>query len=173
MKIARLALLAIACSVPLAAAAQWQWVDNQGRRVFSDQPPPPDIAPNKILRQPGGQRAAAVPAPAEASVAPTAAAAAAPNAAVPKPSGKDPVLEARRKQAEAVEAARKKEEEDKYAAQLAENCKKARENKAMLDSGVRVARTNDKGEREIMDDAMRAAESKRLQDIIGRDCAKT
>jgi hypothetical protein len=173
MKTARLALLAIACSVPLAAAAQWQWVDNQGRRVFSDQPPPPDVAPSKILMQPG-QRGPAVAAPtAAASVTPNTGGAAAPAAAVPKPSGKDPVLEARRKEAEAAEAARKKAEDDRYAAQVAENCKKARENKAMLDSGVRVARTNEKGEREIMEDAQRAVETKRLQDIIARDCTKT
>jgi hypothetical protein len=33
-----------------------------------------------------------------------------------------------------------------------------------------VATTNAKGEREIMDDAGRAAESQRLQGIIDRDC---
>jgi hypothetical protein len=30
---------------------------------------------------------------------------------------------------------------------------------------------NAKGEREIMDDAMRAAEGKRLDEVIARDCA--
>ena len=39
-----------------------------------------------------------------------------------------------------------------------------------LDSGVRIARTNEKGEREFMDDAARAAEAKRTQDIIASDC---
>jgi hypothetical protein len=33
-----------------------------------------------------------------------------------------------------------------------------------------MARTNDKGEREIMDDAARAAESKRLDTVIASDC---
>jgi hypothetical protein len=35
---------------------------------------------------------------------------------------------------------------------------------------VRVARMNDKGEREYMDDAARAAETKRLEGIIASDC---
>ena len=39
-----------------------------------------------------------------------------------------------------------------------------------MDSGVRIARMNDKGEREIMDDAARAVESKRLEGIVASDC---
>ena len=39
----RLTLAALACSVPLMAAAQWQWLDKDGRKVFSDQPPPPNL----------------------------------------------------------------------------------------------------------------------------------
>ncbi|HZY15413.1 MAG TPA: DUF4124 domain-containing protein, partial [Ramlibacter sp.] len=44
MNALRLILLVLACSVPLAAAAQWQWLDKDGRKVFSDRAPPPDIA---------------------------------------------------------------------------------------------------------------------------------
>ncbi len=39
-----------------------------------------------------------------------------------------------------------------------------------MDSGMRVARVNDKGEREILDDNARAAEQRRLQSIIDSDC---
>jgi len=39
-----------------------------------------------------------------------------------------------------------------------------------LDSGIRMARMNDKGEREILDDAARAAELERTQAIIQSDC---
>ena len=55
-------------------------------------------------------------------------------------------------------------------AMRADNCKRAKASKAMFDSGVRVARTNEKGEREIMDDAQRAAEVQRIQKIIASDC---
>ena len=37
---------------------------------------------------------------------------------------------------------------------------------------MRIAQLNAKGEREILDDAQRAAEVKRLQQVIARDCKK-
>jgi type IV secretory pathway VirB10-like protein len=166
MKAARIALLALACCLPLAASAQWQWLDNAGRKVFSDRPPPPDVPANRILKQPGVRStAAAAPAAPEAVAAAPAAA-----ASLPKPSGKDKVLEEKKKQAEAAEAEKKKAEEAKVAAARADNCARARSSKATFDSGVRVSRTNEKGEREILDDAQRAAEVKHLDTIIARDC---
>jgi hypothetical protein len=169
MKPVRIALLALVCSVPLAASAQWQWLDSQGRKVFSDKAPPPDVAPNRILKGPKGT-ATAVAVPEPTSTAAPAAAATAAN--LPKPSGKDKVLEDRKKQAEAAEAEKKKAQEAQVAAARAENCKRATSSKATFDSGVRVAITNAKGEREILDDAQRAAEVKHLDAIIARDCVK-
>ena len=52
----------------------------------------------------------------------------------------------------------------------AENCTRARQMKATYDSGQRIARTNAKGEREILDDAQRASEVKRIDGIIAADC---
>ena len=88
----------------------------------------------------------------------------------PATAGVDKALEEKKKQAEAAEAAKKKAEEQKLAQARAENCKRAREGKATLDSGVRMARTNDKGEREVLDDTQRAAELKRINGIIQSDC---
>jgi hypothetical protein len=165
MKAARLALLALACSLPLAASAQWQWLDNSGRKVFSDQPPPPDVAPNRILKTGRGAAATAMQQQAATAEAPAA-------AALPKPSGKDKELEAKKKEKEAAEQAKKKAAEEKVAAARAENCSRARNAKATFDSGLRVVRTNDKGEREFMDEGQRAAEVKHLNEIIARDCAR-
>ncbi len=162
MKSARTALLALACLVPLAASAQWQWIDKSGRKVFSDQAPPPDIAPEKILKRPG-PRGRSV----DAQPAPETAAAAVP---VPKVSGKDKVLDEKKKQMEAAEADKKKAQEEKVAAMRAENCTRARSAKATYDTGVRISRVNDKGEREILDDKQRAAELKHLEGVIARDC---
>jgi hypothetical protein len=39
-----------------------------------------------------------------------------------------------------------------------------------MDSGIRVARVNDQGERIIMDDEARASEQKRLASVIASDC---
>ena len=41
---------------------------------------------------------------------------------------------------------------------------------AARNSGIRVARLNAQGEREIMDDAARATEQQRLQSVIDSDC---
>ncbi|WP_157774172.1 DUF4124 domain-containing protein [Paracidovorax citrulli] len=41
MKLHRLLVLACACSWALGASAQWQWIDKDGRKVFSDRPPRP------------------------------------------------------------------------------------------------------------------------------------
>ena len=42
--------------------------------------------------------------------------------------------------------------------------------KATLDSGMRMARINDKGEREILDDQQRAAELQRTNQAIAENC---
>lgn len=167
MKAAVVALLSLACLAPLTASAEWQWLDNEGRRVFSDQPPPPDIAPNRVLKQ-GKGAVVAMPVPAPAPVAANAPVGVDPSL---RPSGKDKGLEEKRKQAEAAEAKKRKDEDARVTAQRSENCSRARTAKASIDSGQRLAVVNAKGEREIMDDAMRAAEGKRLDEVIARDCA--
>ena len=86
------------------------------------------------------------------------------------PGGVDKALEEKKKQAEQAEAARKQAEEAKLAAQKAENCKRAQDAKATLDSGMRIARLNANGEREVLDDQARAAEMKRVQDVIRSEC---
>jgi hypothetical protein len=164
MKLLRLTLLGLACTLPAVGFAQWQWIDGNGRKVFSDRSPPASIPPQNILRQPGvkgvpvaaAEAAAAEPAKVQASA--------------PKITGKDKQLEEKKKQAEAAEAEKKKAEEEQQAKARADSCERAKRAKAGLDSGARIARTNDKGEREVMDDAARAVESKRLDGIVASDC---
>jgi hypothetical protein len=175
-----LALLT-ACLLP-AAHAQWGWKDKDGRTVFSDQPPPAGIADKDVTRRPAGSRPPAIgnsgttssttsstAAGTETAAAATAAAPAAAGS-TPKVSGKDAELEKKKKDAEAQEAAKRKAEEQKVAEARKDNCERARRAKAGFDSGTRIATTNAKGEREIMDDASRAVESKRLEGIIASDC---
>ena len=82
----------------------------------------------------------------------------------------DPELEAKRKKAEADQAAKQKAEETKIASAKAENCDRAKAHMRTLDSGIRIARANEKGEREILDDKQRADETKRTRDVIAADC---
>ena len=170
----RTMILAMACSAfTIPALAQWQWLDKDGRKVFSDRPPPADIPQKNILKEPGTKAlnsAAGVAAgtPAPAAVAPVSAA----NASVPGLSGKDAELEARKKQAEALEKTKKQAEAEKLAKARQDNCERAEKGQATLKSGVRIALINDKGEREFMDDTARSLEIKRLQAITESDCAK-
>lgn len=165
-------ILALASSsFALTALAQWQWIDKDGRKVFSDRAPATDIPQKNILKQPAHSAAAQAASDAAATQS-QAASAPAGKVSAPKPSGKDAGLEAKKKQAEEQEAAKKKAEEETQAKARAESCERAQKGLATLQSGVRLSTTNAKGEREIMDDAARTVESKRIQGIIQSDCKK-
>lgn len=164
----RTLILAIAgASYSLGAWAQWQWIDKDGRKVFSDRSPPAEIQEKDILKRPGASNRLPVVPSSESVAAPPAAAG---KGSAPRLSGKDAQLEARKKQAEDAEAANKKAEEEKTAKARADNCERAKRGLASFESGVRISVTNARGEREIMDDAARAAETKRLQGIADSDC---
>lgn len=156
----------------LSATAQWQWIGKDGRKVFSDRPPTSDIQEKDILKQPGGKGRAAAPVVAPstegAETAAPVAAKANPNAL--KISGKDADLEAKKKKLEEEDASKKKAEEEKIAKARTDNCELAKKGLASFQSGVRISTVNAKGEREFMDDNARAAESKRLQSVVDRDC---
>ena len=166
---ARILLLVASALCCSAALAQWQWLDGAGRKVFSDTPPPASVPDNNILNRPGPPSAQPL---ANETSAPAATASTSTTAttAAPKLSGRDEQLEARKKQAEAEEQAKKKAEEEKVAKVRQDNCERAKRNKTTMDSGIRIATTNAKGEREIMDDKARAAENQRLNAIIQSDC---
>lgn len=175
-KLAAFAVVSFACLQP--AYSQWQWIDKDGKKVYSDRSPGAEIPTINILKQPGGKRvtqaassvadgpATAASAPASETVKPAAASSA------PKLSGKDTQLEAKKKQTEAEEATRKKDEEEKVAKARSENCERTKKAQLSLKSGVRIAVVNAKGERDFMDDAAKATEIKRLQSIADTDCAK-
>ena len=171
MKMHKLLLLAVACTWAMGAAAQWQWTDKDGRKVFSDRPPPPDIPEKSILKQPGGNRparAAAPAAPAASDAAPAVPKAAASAAGA----GKDKELEEKKAQAEAAEAAKKKAEDEKIAKAKAENCTRARAAKAAFDAGKPITQANAQGERIFLDGPARAAEAKRIDEIVASDCVR-
>ena len=155
-------LLALSTS----ALAQWQWVDGTGRKVFSDTAPPASIPDKNVLKKPGMGMAP----PAAAQPALAAAAPATTTPAAPQIPARDAELEAKKKQAEHADDARKQAELERVTKARAENCERARKAKITMDSGVRMATTNAKGEREIMDDKAKAAEAHRMDGIIRSDC---
>lgn len=151
-------LLGATLSLPVAAA--WKWRDKNGHTQYSDTPPPPSVAEQDILQRPRGSQRQAAP----AVPAPSAASGLAPAKAI------EPELEAKRRKQEAEQAAKVKAEEEKIAAARAENCTRAKSQLKALEDGMRIARTNEKGEREILDDTARAAETQRTRAIIASDC---
>lgn len=157
------------CLIGVTAQAQWQWLDNSGRKVFSDQPPPIDIPEKNILKEPGkAAKAAAVSQAVQAATSTASGPATAPAAPVLSDGDKD--LLARKKKAEADAQAKLRAEADRLAQVKATNCEKARAKQTLMDSGVRVSITNTKGEREILDDAMRASEQKKILAVISANC---
>ncbi|MGM9491305.1 DUF4124 domain-containing protein [Ideonella sp. YS5] len=160
----RLGLLALTLALAAGAAnAQsiWKWRDKDGRVQVSDRPPPMEVPEKDILQRPHGARA------------PMAAASDAPMGAE-SASGVDPALEAKKNKALADKAAADKA---RLAADKArsdqvklENCQRARNQLTALEGGQRVARMNDKGEREVLDDAGRAAEIARTRQIADANC---
>ena len=161
MKFVHWLLLGCVVAMPLSASAQWQWLDKNGKKVFSDQAPPPAArsTANPNVDAPPAEGAADAPSGAPAKAA-----------AAPKPTGVDKELEEKTKKAEAEAKAKQAAEAAKVAQAKAENCTRARQAKATVDSGRRIARVNAQGEREIMDDTARAAEQKRVQSVIDSDC---
>ena len=134
--------------------------------TISDLPPPRDVPDKDILKRPDAltRKMAAAPA------APVAASSPASAAATPvRPAG-DKELEARKRVAEQEQQAKARADEQKLAAQRADNCRRARAYLTDLQSGQRIARTNDKGEREVLDDKARAEELRRANDVIASDC---
>lgn len=166
-----LALLVAALGFGLAlpAAAQWKWRDAKGQIQYSDLPPPTSVPAHDILLRPeaAGSARRASPLAGSSSAAPASAAAAAPRL-VPK--ALEPELEARRKVAEQDVADKRKADEARMAAVRGENCNRAKAQQRTLDSGARMARTNEKGEREILDDATRAQEARQTRDAIASNC---
>ena len=167
-------LALISTSFTLTALAQWQWIDKDGRKVFSDRAPPFEVQEKNILKRPGPMSQAKPASTTDGVAATPALAASAPagKASTPLLSGKDAQLEARKKEAEDALEAKKKQGEEKAAKARADNCERATRGLVSIRSGVRIGVTNARGEREVMDDTARAAEAKRLQDITESDCKK-
>jgi hypothetical protein len=151
----------------MGASAQWEWIDKDGRKVFSDRSPPPDIPDKSILKSP---RSYSGPPPAQPAVQGASAPAAADAAAPAAGNGKDKALEEAKAKTDAAEDSKKKAEEERQAKVRAENCERAKRAKTSLTSGQLLGYTNEKGERGFMTDETRATELSRTEQIIASDC---
>ena len=160
-----LCVLAVAAATfSLPAAAQYKWRDKAGVVQYSDMPPPVGTPDKDVLQQP------AAASKKNAAPAPIATPASGVTVSATPIKGGEPELEAKLRKAEQEKAAKTKAEDDKQAAARAENCTRAKAYQRTLDDGVRVTRTDAKGEREVLDDKARAEEVRRTKTVITSDC---
>ncbi len=152
----------------LPAHAQWKWRDKAGQITASDLPPPRDVAEKDILQRPDANARRAPAAAGPSAVAGATTAASAPGAAPAPAVDKD--LEARKRAAEQEQQSRSKADDERQKAQRTDNCRRAGSQLTALESGQRMARMNDKGEREVIDDKTRADEMRRTREVIATDC---
>lgn len=165
-----LAAVTLLMALSPAADAQWRWRDKGGQINASDRPPPKDVPEKDILDRPGleTRRSAAALAAVAASGSTDGTAPAALPAAPPTALERE--VQLRKRAAEQEQSAKAKAEEDRVSVQRAENCRAARGHLIALESGQRIARTNDKGEREVLDDKGRSDEQRRAREVVSSDC---
>lgn len=154
-----LAVAGLLLAAPVLAGT-WQWRDASGRMVYSDQPPPSSVPASRILRGPTPAQGAATQAASPA----TAAAAPAPRSWVEKEQA------SRKRALECEEAERKQGAEREQAARSARACEEARTALRTLESGQRMSYIDDKGERQVLDDAERARRAEAARQEIARSC---
>ncbi len=158
-------LMAALATSSTFAQTQWKWRDAQGRLQFSDRPPPQGTPDKDILVRPPGAKGQVqiidlnAPPPAKAT---------APAAAASSAEDRRKAQEKTREEAEAN--AKRKEVDEQNARVRADNCRAAQQNLRSLETQGRVARVNEKGEREFMDDTQRQREITKSRDQVSRNC---
>lgn len=118
------------CGTTIALADVYRWVDERGRVQFSDQPPPNANA----------QKVDAKPATGKGVSSET-------------KTYKQQDQEFRKRRVEEEEVTKKRTDAEKQANIKQRNCANARAQLASLQAGGRVSRTNEKGEREVLDES--------------------
>jgi hypothetical protein len=169
---AALGLLLVSFALP--AAAQWAWRDEAGRTIYSDRPPPANVRSDQILRQPGTQTFGTAnpnnaPQP-ETKGDGKGDAKDASKPAAPKTLA-EREMEFRKRMQETADAEKKQGEEAARNEQRAAECERLRGYLRALEEGQRISRTDAQGNREVLDDAQRASEVRRVREGMSRSCS--
>ncbi|MDO8274283.1 MAG: DUF4124 domain-containing protein [Serpentinimonas sp.] len=150
----------------LAAAAQaaptWVWLDENGRRVASDMPPPATVPDQRILRRPAASVSTAAP-----TASPAAPAAPAATATPPRPAPATGAAAGR-----LTDEQLRQQVEQRNAQIRADNCQRARASLESLQAGASqpLYMVNEQGQRVTLDEAMKRAETVRLRQIVRDNC---
>ena len=147
------ALAIVSTAAAISAHAQsYQWRDSSGRLVISDRPPPAGVRDARPLN----------PAPPAASSAT--------ESTAPRTTAEQN-MEFRKRQQEARETADKQAKDAAAAAQKRENCERARNQLATLESGNhRLVVPDGKGGETFVEGAVKDSEMERARNIIAESC---
>jgi hypothetical protein len=144
----RIILLACALALaPLASAQMYKYTDKNGKTVYTDQPPPE--ADPKNMRIPSSAIGNA-PAGGKSAVAQD--------------------KENQKGKEKAAEGAKKEEEKAAYAKAEAERCNSAKAAYQQYAMGGRIAKLNEKGEKEFLGDAEIDAARERAKSQVDQYC---
>jgi hypothetical protein len=156
----RVLICALSLAVAAGAAAQaYRWVDKDGKVRYGDTPPPGVKASPLKLPQGGGANVVPAPGEAEGSAA---------KKGPLTPAERD--AEFRKRQADAQKAREKDEQAQRDAEAKRDNCMRAKESLAALESGQRISRYTAQGERYYLDDSLREAETARARESVNSWC---
>lgn len=159
-----LIFLVFACAAGAAQAQIKCWTNAAGKRECGDTPPPG--AKVNVIR--GASPSAAPPAPSAKDS--TAKGGAAKDAKKGPLTAAEQEQEFRKRQAESQKAREKEEQERKEAEVKRQNCEQARAALRTLESGQRIARADEKGERYYLNEAQIAAEIAKAQQVVQQSC---
>lgn len=154
-----------------AAAETYKWTDSEGKVHYSDQPPPSNVK-DPTTMTPRKKTSRSGPAPQigagqNGAAKTTGAAKPAPVAAK---TAQELDAEFKQRQVEAAEKGAAQKKLAQEAQSKNKNCAQAQANVARLQTGGRVARANDKGETEYLDDAQIAQELLRARETQDSWC---
>lgn len=146
--------LLLLCAAPLAAQAQIKcWTGADGKRSCGDTPP-------------AGAKVTTVKVPSSPPPAPAASKDAKKGPLTPA----EQAAEFRKRQAEAQKAAAKADQERQEAALKRENCERAKETVGGIQSGQRISRFNEKGERFFLDESQMQQELAKARQTVQQWC---
>lgn len=140
----------------IPACAQWVWRDTNGSTVFSDQPPPPGISPDRILRRPSLNAS-----PPDTTSAPTS------SQSRSQRSIADVANDLEKRRKERLENENKESETNAQNTRRAEDCKRLSLQRDALASGVRIRSPETGG---AMNDNERELETARLDEQLNSLC---
>lgn len=154
------ALATLFATLSGAAHGQYLWIDEKGRKQYSDMPPPATVPANRVLKQPGSRPAAPEPVTEPEAQA---------RAAALEPSLAEKDADFRKRRAERAEKDKKAAEEARLAVDKQKYCERNRGYRKTLETGVRIASTDKKGERTFLSDEERAREVSEVNRAL-KDC---